>query len=384
MKIIFYATIFVLILFEIANVYFIMPMPGSQEMNSIDLAYFLYSWRWLFRIALYLFIIFSFSYALKASKWLSVLGLLLAVGVSYAFNFQMKADHVFLQPEELIFKNATENKVPKDRVIIGVSIDQEAKAYPISYIGYHHQIPDTLAGKSIMITYCTVCRTARVFEPDVDGKPERFRLVGMDHYNAMFEDQTTKSWWRQENGEAIAGKLKGHFLKEINSQQASLDTWLMMHPSSLIMQEDPKSVESYDSLAKFELGKSKSRLTKRDSLSWNDKSWIVGIQSGTNSIAIDWNDLIKKRQINFKLDTTPMVLMIASDNKSFFAFKGPPNDPKLLIFHDTIYSKDAMFNLNGENISNKDSIPNLKQITAYQEFWQSWKMFHPGTKKLKV
>ena len=49
MKKIFYFGFIGLILFEIANVYFIMPMPGSQRMNSIDLAYFLYSWRWLFR-----------------------------------------------------------------------------------------------------------------------------------------------------------------------------------------------------------------------------------------------------------------------------------------------------------------------------------------------
>ena len=49
MKKIFYLGICLLVLFEAANVFFIMPMPGSQRMRSIDLAYFLYSWRWLFR-----------------------------------------------------------------------------------------------------------------------------------------------------------------------------------------------------------------------------------------------------------------------------------------------------------------------------------------------
>ncbi len=49
MKKIFYSGIVSYIFFEIANVYFIMPMPGSQEMNSIYVAYFLYSWRWVFR-----------------------------------------------------------------------------------------------------------------------------------------------------------------------------------------------------------------------------------------------------------------------------------------------------------------------------------------------
>ena len=49
MKTLFWLGLLGLFLFEIANVYFIMPMPGSQQMNSIDLAYFLYSWRWAFR-----------------------------------------------------------------------------------------------------------------------------------------------------------------------------------------------------------------------------------------------------------------------------------------------------------------------------------------------
>ena len=49
MKKIFYAGITGLILFEILNVYLIMPMPGSQRMNSIDIAYFLYQYRWAFR-----------------------------------------------------------------------------------------------------------------------------------------------------------------------------------------------------------------------------------------------------------------------------------------------------------------------------------------------
>ena len=45
MKKIFLIGVIGLIVFEIANVYFIMPMPGSQQMNSIGAAYFFYKWR---------------------------------------------------------------------------------------------------------------------------------------------------------------------------------------------------------------------------------------------------------------------------------------------------------------------------------------------------
>ena len=49
MKLIFWIGLIGLFAFEVFNVYFIMPMPGSQRMDSISIAYFLYNWRWMIR-----------------------------------------------------------------------------------------------------------------------------------------------------------------------------------------------------------------------------------------------------------------------------------------------------------------------------------------------
>ena len=140
----------------------------------------------------------------------------------------------------------------------------EARAYPIQLIGYHHQVRDTVGNTPLMVTYCTVCRTGRVYSPLVNGKPETFRLVGMDHFNAMFEDETTKSWWQQATGVAIAGPLKGKHLVEIPSRQASLASWIHYHPNSTIMQADTSFQKDYDDLADFDKGTIKGHLeTKR-------------------------------------------------------------------------------------------------------------------------
>ena len=209
MKKLFYIGIIGLVLFEIANVYFIMPMPGSQRLNSIEVAYFLHTWRWVFRgILLVTVAIGSIAVFKKYPLW-GLGGFVFAGVVFYLTNFEMAADTMFYQPSDLQLKNAKDNKVGKERLVIGTEINGQARAYPIQYIGYHHQVKDTLGGKPIIITYCTVCRTGRVFEPIVNGKIEQFKLVGIDHFNAMFEDASTKSWWRQANGKAIAGKLKG-------------------------------------------------------------------------------------------------------------------------------------------------------------------------------
>ena len=377
MKKIFWVGLIGLLFFEIANVYFIMPMPGSQQMNSIDAAYFLYKWRWIFRAVFALMIIAGFFKSTWKRKWLLIIPFLFLATVVYMANFKLAADAMFKQPKQLLLVSAESNKVDSNRLVLGVSINGEAKAYPIQFLGYHHHIQDTVGGKPVLVTYCTVCRTGRVFEPIVNGKKEKFRLVGMDHFNAMLEDVTTKSWWRQVTGEAIAGKLKGQQLPEVFSTQTSLASWLQLNPHSLIMQADPAFLKSYDSTFKYETGKSKSKLTGTDSLSWKDKSWVVGVKVGKERKAYVWNQLIKERVIHDKIDTTSLVLVLAADDKSFFAFENPA-DTKFIVNNDTLIYNNKHFRMNGKGI---DTSFSLKLLPAYQEFWHSWRTFNPGTKR---
>ena len=376
MKKIFWFGLIGLLLFEIANVYFIMPMPGSQQMNSIDLAYFLYKWRWIFRGLFAAMIFLGLFKSQWKRKWLLVFPIALVAAVVYMANFVMAADHMFYQPKKVLMVTTGENKVDSNRLVIGVTNNGESKAYPIQFLGYHHQVQDTVGGKPMIITYCTVCRTGRVYEPLVNGTPEKFRLVGMDHFNAMFEDATTKSWWRQVSGEAITGKLKGQQLHEVFSTQTSLADWLQLNPNSLIMQADPDFIKSYDSTFKFESGTSRSKLTGTDSLSWKDKSWVVGVKAGKESKAYDWNHLKKEKLIHDKIGATPVLIVLSKNDKSFFAFERPRDNSTFNLNGDTLLFDNHKYTINGKGI---DTSFSLKPLPASQEFWHSWRTFNPGT-----
>jgi hypothetical protein len=289
----------------------------------------------------------------------------------------MAADAMFQQPKQLLLVGANENKIDSNRLVVGVSINNDAKAYPIRLLGYHHHIQDTVGGRPILVTYCTVCRTGRVFDPIINGKKEMFRLVGMDHFNAMLEDASTKSWWRQESGEAIAGKLKGQQLAEVFSTQTSLAQWLHLHPNSLIMQPDPSFMDSYDTTLKYESGKSRKTLTGTDSLSWKDKSWVVGVKVGKETKAYDWNQLKEERIIQDKVNNTPLLVVLANDDKSFFAFENPKDGAAFTLRNDTLISENHCYRIDGKGL---DTTYSLKPLVAYQEFWHSWRTFNPGTK----
>lgn len=357
--------------------YFIMPMPGSQTIDSIDLAYFLHAYRWMFRIALSGAIVWGSVSAFSIKhKWIPVLVMLLVAGVTYVFNFRMSADHMFLQAEDISFASITENSLLGSRLVIGVDINGEAKAYPIEYLAYHHQVQDSIGGKAAIITYCSVCRTGRVYAPYVNGKYEKFRLVGMDHYNAMFEDATTGSWWRQATGEAVTGILKGASLPDIESTQMTVDKFFELHPNGKVMLPDPSFTNTYDSSARFERGKSLDRLTRTDTASWQDKSWVVGIRIGDVYKAYDWNELKTQRVINDNVNGISIVLALSADGQSFVAFEKPPSQI-FSLQRDTLFADGVPYNFSGASVSGPSV--SLRKIKAYQEFWHSWKTFHPAT-----
>lgn len=377
LKTLFYLGVAGFILFEIANVYFIMPMPGSQRMESLDLAYFLYQWRWAFRAVFGAIILACLFPAFQVSRWPTIVALAILAVAVYMFNFDMAAEKMFYQPKTLLMTDSTSSKVSLDKLIIGIERNGQAKAYPIQYIGYHHQVRDTVGGEQVMVTYCTVCRTGRVYAPKVNGRYETFRLVGMDHFNAMFEDVTTGSWWRQVTGEAVAGPLKGAQLAELAATQTSLQEWLKLYPHSLVMQADSTFSEDYDNLDTYDFGIARGKLTRTDTLSWNEKSWVVGLEVNKIAKAFDWNRLKQERIINDKVGEQPVVLALAADDKSFFAFERPDAATVFSLKNDTLYNGEKTWNLRGKAIDPVNA--DLKKITAYQEFWHSWMTFHPHT-----
>ena len=383
------AALLFLFALEILRVYFIMPFPGSQRANTIDIAYFLNKYIWAFRILGFMlllsFAIYAYQHARVWKKIVLTFFIILYGTVFYFFNFRFLADKMFYQPDHKILVTVVENKIDSNKLVIGVAINGQAKAYPIEIIGYHHQVQDTIGGEPVMITYCSVCRTGRAFSPFIDGKFQHFRLVGMDHFNAMFEDEETKSWWRQATGEAITGKMKGKSLKELPSEQMRLGAWIRKYPNTLIMQPDPEFVKQYKGLEGFDAGTINSSLEKRDSASWKFKSWVVGALVNGHAKAYDWNELTKQRVIQDTFQNKHIVLVLEKDNSSFHMWASSFVDAQLLQFNldeATQTLKDntgSIWNMDGVCIEGASKGSKLEIVPAYQEFWHSWKSFHPGT-----
>ncbi len=376
---VFFIGILLLLVPEILRVYYIMPFPGSQEnvatdLRQVDIAYWLHTNIWWLRLIGLLLIASPLLYFLRKGNWWKRLAVILPAAlcalVIYAFNFKFMADKMFYPPREKLMRPVPQplDASTESELIIAIEHNGDARAYPIELIGYHHQVLDTIGGGPVLVTYCTVCRTGRAWKPEVNGLPETFRLVGMDHFNAMFEDSRTGSWWRQVTGECIAGPLKGQTLDEVPSQQMTLGEFGLLHPSGLVFQPDSSFMEEYAGLKGFDDGTIDSGLEYRDTASWQAKSWVVGLVHNGQARAYDWNVLSRERAIHDTLAADSITIRLGDDGRSFAATRTS---------RDT--AATSQLGPSGELAGRYVTNTRTDTIPAYQEFWHSWRTFHPNT-----
>lgn len=361
---------------EILRVYYIMPFPGSQEdvptdLRQVNIAYWLHQHIWWVRSIGLTLLIGPFIHYVRKGNWWKRIAVLLPAAlcalVFYAFNFMFMADKMFYPPKEKVLRVPLVNDSTANHLVIAMERNGDARAYPIELIGFHHQVLDTIGGEPVLVTYCTVCRSGRAWKPEVNGQPETFRLVGMDHFNAMFEDGRTGSWWRQVNGECIAGPLKGQRLVEVPSRQLTLREFASLHPTGQVFQPDANFTEGYAVLNGFDDGKIESGLEYSDTARWQPKSWVVGVVHNGKARAYDWNDLVHFGKLEDTLGGDAITITSTSSRIGFVASVDE---------RDTAWtSADSSGHLVGRSIE----VGSLHEIPAYQEFWHSWRTFHPNT-----
>jgi hypothetical protein len=69
-------------------------------------------------------------------------------------------------------------------------------------------------------------------------------------------------------------------------------------------------------------------------------------------------------------------LALAEDGQSFVAFERP-SEEIFSLASDTLQSTTNRYDFSGKPVQT-EATP-LKRINAYQEFWHSWRTFHPNT-----
>ena len=69
------------------------------------------------------------------------------------------------------------------------------------------------------------------------------------------------------------------------------------------------------------------------------------------------------------------MIVLSDDSQSFAAFYRDSNEEIFTVRNDSLISKNNQYDFLGRAKNGTA----LKSVNAYQEFWHSWKTFHPDT-----
>ncbi len=133
---------------------------------------------------------------------------------------------------------------PDDRLVFGVTINNESRAYPKNLMEVHEMVNDTLGGRRIGIPYCTLCGSAQAYF--TDGVPAAvevpvLRTSGLlTRSNKVMFDLNTFSVFDTFTGEALSGPLhdEGIVLAQASVVTSTWGEWKATHPDTTIVAED--------------------------------------------------------------------------------------------------------------------------------------------------
>ena len=106
--------------------------------------------------------------------------------------------------------------------VVGVTVNGEMRAYPLSILMWHEIVNDDLGGVPISVTFCPLCNAEVVFDRRLDDRVLDFGTTGkLRNSDLVMYDRQTESWWQQFLGEAIVGELLGKRLAVLPARPES-------------------------------------------------------------------------------------------------------------------------------------------------------------------
>jgi hypothetical protein len=138
-------------------VYFIKPFSAQTE-RQVEISYFLKSWSPILTIIFALAAIGLAVFIWQNSKrWFGKVTLIVPLLIIFAFAWFARQNHfewMFNPLKQANFAKVSETDFVKDdEMVLAVSINGDAVAFPVRQMAYHHIAQDVVGGTPITATY---------------------------------------------------------------------------------------------------------------------------------------------------------------------------------------------------------------------------------------
>jgi hypothetical protein len=235
-----------------------------------------------------------------------------------------------------------------DRIVFGVVVSGEARAYPKHIMEVHEMVNDEIGGRRIAIPYCTLCGSAQAWFTDLETRgiaTLELRTSGLlSRSNKVMFDLETFSLFDTFLGVGLSGPHQGVELDQASVVTSTWGAWKLAHPNTTIVAQDGGIGRAYppdplqgrdDNGPIFPIGDVDPRLPVQEQ--------VLGVLAP---------------------DGTPIAFPVAAAGRAL-------DDEVAVELRDVVLIRDA----DGLRAETTDSEP----LVSHQAFWFAWSQFHPDT-----
>lgn len=271
-----------------------------------------------------------------------------------------------------------------DMALAVIEYDGTTKAFPLDYVIHHHIVNDRFGDKTVALTYCAMCHSVIPFDVTDLGP----LLVGsFKNANMVVADRRTKTFFQQATFESLAGPRHPHTLTMIQFQILSWADVKKLDPLPQVVDVTEKDLRPFElpihglwrRIMASEVTPGLRRGDHDESMPARTR--VVGILEPTAHPRPVYrrDDLLQRRIVrNDRLDC-----YLVAVNGAVNGFREETGGHSTVleltddaVLHDQTTGTD--WDLRGHRIRGALDT-DLTPISVSDEYWFSWKFFHPDT-----
>lgn len=274
-----------------------------------------------------------------------------------------------------------QTRLPPDIPVLVIDMEGRQRAYPVSFVSWHHIINDVIGQKNILITFCPICNTGIGYDATGYGP---FVVGGFYKGNMVMADKRTKTFWQQATGESLAGRLHPQQLELI---RLDLLTWEMArdtYPNIRLVHASEKDLRPFSVPFVWGLYMNSSVVPGVPKKDRDDrlpqKAKIIGIPRGHGDVAFPKEDVLN--QIWTRDDELKLLLISKSQivRGYYTEVEGVQLKLKYLPDEGEILDEttDTRWSSSGKQLEGSIK-QDLVKWPVSEEYWFAWRLYHPFT-----
>ncbi|NKB66245.1 MAG: DUF3179 domain-containing protein [Candidatus Latescibacteria bacterium] len=302
----------------------------------------------------------------------------------------------FVSPSQVNYLNP-------DDLVLGVTVNGEAKAYPHNIGWWHEIVNDRIGGLPISVTFCPLTGTGLVFNAlDAEtGRQIEFGVSGLLFNNnlIMYDRRDGSTLYPQLLYTAVLGPRQHEALELLPVVETTWAMWQRLYPNTRVVERGSYSIDRYldypyggyrtdNTDIYFGLLPSISRNGNAYADLFGEKDRVLGVRLDGATRAYPFRVMGERRVINDQLGGVQIVVLWDRESRLAIPYARQVDGQVLTFIINTVQGTpfsmidretESLWTATGLAVDGPLTGKQLTQVPAHNGFWFAWVTFWQNT-----